>query len=219
MKGLLKNQFYGVVGSGVVLLLFFLITGIWIVVPGNETLLSIYVLIAATVFAFNAASSFRKEAGSKWSKHEIIFPIERKVVVKSRYFNHALWVIFGLIYTLILVGSMLAIRGNQYFYYNVRDPILLFCTGTGIAVIMGAIFYPSVYLLGTDKSEILMVLSSLGSAMVTFGLFEVFNKVGNINGMKDREFYLCIGIYTTLAAVLFVFSYFLTVFIYGRKAK
>lgn len=217
MKGLLKNQFYGAIGSAVVLLAFFAAVGIGLLISGNPSLLNIYVLVAATAFAFNAVSGFRKEASSKWSKYELTTPVGRKDIVKSRFINHTLWVLAGIILSALFVVLTLAIHGNRYFYYDVRDPLMLFSCGTGLALLMGAIFYPAIYLLGTDKSEIMMIISLLGSVGITVGIIWILNAAYDFRSVSDTEFYLNVMIYMVIVLVSFVLSYFLTTFIYRRK--
>lgn len=217
MKGLLRNQFYGALGSAVVLLVFFVAIGIGLLISGNASLLNIYVLVAATAFAFNAVSGFRKEASSKWSKYELATPVRRKEIVKSRFISHTLWVLAGVMLSALFVVLTLSIHGNIYFYYDVRDPLMLFCCGTGIALLMGAFFYPSIYLLGTDKSEIIMIISLLGSVGITVGIIWMLNAAYDFQLVTDAEFYLNVAIYMAIVLVSFVLSYFLTTLIYRRK--
>jgi hypothetical protein len=217
MKGLLRNQFYGALSSAVVLLIFFVAIGIGLLISGNPSLLNIYALVTATAFTFNAISGFRKEASSKWSKYELTTPVGRKEIVKSRFINHALWVLAGIILSALFVVLTLAIHGNHYFYYDVRDPLMLFCCGTGIALLMGTIFYPSIYLLGTDKSEIIMIISLLGSVGITVGIIWMLNAAYDFQPVTDTEFYLNVMIYMMIVLVSFVLSYFLTTLIYRRR--
>ncbi len=217
MKGLLKNQFYGALGSALVLLAFFVAVGIGLLISGNPSLLNIYVLVASTAFAFNAVSGFRKEASSKWSKYELTTPVARKEIVKSRYISHGLWVFAGIILSALFVVLTLAIHGNHYFYYDVRDPLMLFCCGAGTALLMGTLFYPAIYLLGTDKSEIIMIISLLGSIGITIGIIWILNAAYDFRSVSDAEFYLNVAIYMVILLVSFVLSYFLTTFIYRRK--
>lgn len=217
MKGLLKNQFYGAISSAVVLLVFFVAVGIILIVSSNPSLLNIYVLVTATAFALNAVSGFRKEASSKWSKYQLTTPVGRKDIVKSRFINHTFWVLAGIILAALFVCLIVFIHGNRYFYYDLRDPLMLFCCGTGIALLMGAIFYPAIYLLETDKSEIIMMISLLGSTGITAGIIWMLNALYDFKPLSDTEFYLNMIIYMAIVLISFLLSYFLTIFIYRRK--
>lgn len=217
MKGLLKNQFYGAWGSAVILLLFFLAIGIGLVISGNPSLLNIYVVVSSAAFSFNAVSGFRKEASSKWNKYELSIPVTRNQIVKSRFVSHALWTLSGIILSALFVLITLKIHGNMYFYYLVRDPLMLFSCGIGIALLTGSIFYPLIYFLGTDKSEIIMIISLLGSVGATIGIFWLLNAANDFQGLSDSEFYLIVTAYIAIVLVTFILSYFLTTLIYQKK--
>ena len=217
MKGLLKNQFYGAIGGAAVLIVFFGAVGAWLLISANPSLLNIYVLVIATAFAFNAVSGLRKESSSKWIRYQLTTPVTRRDIVKSRFVNHVFWVLVGVLLSALFVILALAIHGNQYFYYSIRDPLILFCCGTGIALLMGVIFYPVIYLLGTDKSEIIMIISLLGSIGITSGVFWAYNSVYDFKSVSDLKFYLGVTIYMVLVFVLLILSYFLTTVIYRKK--
>jgi len=217
MNGLLKNQFYGAIGSFFILLAFFIFTGIILLITGNPTLLTFFAVVATIAFTFNATASLRKEASSNWSKYELTTPVRRKDVTKSRYINHAIWAMFGIILSAFFVGLTVAIHGNLYFYHTVRDPLMLFCIGTGVALLTGSLFYPSIYFFGTDKSEILMIISLLGAAGITAGMIWLLNAAYSFKPMTDFQFYITTAIYMATVIISFVLSYFLTTYIFNRK--
>lgn len=217
MKGLLRNQFYGAASSAAILYGFFILVGIGLLISGNPLLLNSYVLVSATAFALNAIASFRKEAASKWGKYELTTPLTRRDIAKSRYISHVIWTLAGILLSALFVGLTVRIHGNHIFYHVIRDPLTLFCIGAGIALFMGAIFYPTIYFLGTDKSEIIMLISLLGAVSITAGLVWLLNAAYDFKAVSDLEFYLNIVIYMTIAIVFFLFSYFLTTLIYSKK--
>mgnify|MGYP000551380036 CR=1 FL=1 len=217
MKGLLKNQFYGAIGSTMVLLIIFSVAGIGLIISGNPSVLTIYVLASPTAFAFNAVASIRKEAASKWNKYELTAPVRRKEIVKSRYIHHAVCVFTGILLSALFIGLTVVIHGNSFFYDVSRDPLTLFCIGTGIALLMGTLFYPGVYLLGTDKSEIIIITSLLGSIGITAGIIWLLNAAHGFHALSNPEFYLTLAIYMGIVIISFCLSYFLTTLIYRKK--
>jgi hypothetical protein len=217
MNGLLKNSFYGALGSAKILLVFFLAAGIVLLVSGNPTLLTVLGLISATVFSFNAVSGFRKEASTKWNKYELTAPVRRKDIVKCRYINHLIWVGAGVLLSAAFIGLTVLFHGNNYFYYEVRDPLTLFCVSTGTALYMGTLFYPAIYFLGTDRSEVIIIVSLLGAIGLSFGTMWAINAGYGFNSLSDPEYYLCMAVFMAVAIASFVLSYFLTNFIYHRK--
>jgi hypothetical protein len=216
MNGLLKNQFYGAFGGAVVLLVFFSAVGIGLLITGNPTMLNIFALAAATAFAFNTAANFRKEASSKWNKYELTAPVRRSDIVKSRYVSHVIWAFSGMFLSALFVVLTVAIHGNRYFYHTIRDPLTLFSVGIGVALLMGTIFYPMIYLFGADKSEITMIISLPGAVGITVGVMWLFNAAYDFKPVTDYIFYINMAIYLVIVIISFVLSYFLTTFIFRR---
>ena len=104
-----------------------------------------------------------------------------------------------------------AIHGNVFFVYGFQDISSLFTLGTGIALLVGAFFYPLAYLLGMDKSETLLVVSVLGSV----GTAVLLIWMVNLNG--TASYYTRLGVFALIIVILFCLSYLCTRLIYQRK--
>lgn len=217
MNGLLKNSFYGALGSAKILLAFFVVAGFALMITGNPSFLNIFGLITATVFSFNAVSGLRKEAATKWNKYELTAPVRRKDIVKCRYINHIIWVSVGVLLSAVFIGLTVLFHGNNYFYYSVRDPLTLVCVGSGTALFMGTLFYPAIYFFGTDKSEIIIIVSLLGAIGLSLGTMWIINAGYGFRSLSDPEYYLCMTIFMAVVIVSFILSYFATNIIYRQK--
>lgn len=217
MIGLLKNNFYGAIGSAVIFLVVFLSAGLALLITGNPPLLNILVIISATAFAFNAASGFRKEASTKWNKYELTTPVRRKDIVKSRYIGHLIWIVVGVVLSAVFVSLAVLLHGNLYFYHVVRDPLTLFCLSVGIALLVGTLYYPAIYLFGADRNEVIIIISLLGAVGIAFAIIWLINARNDFKVLSDPEYYLFIALFLGIVIVLFLLSYFLTVAIYRGK--
>jgi hypothetical protein len=217
MSGLLKNSFYGALGSAKILLVFFLAAGVALLISGNAAILMLYGFITATAFSFVAVSGIRREAATKWNKYELTAPVRRKDIVECRYINHIIWIGAGILLSGIFIGLTVFFHGNTYFYYEVRDPLTLFCVNAATALFMGALFYPAVYFFGTDRSEIIIIISVLGAIGLTLGTMWAINAGHDFSSLSDPEYFLCMAIYMAVAIASFFLSYFLTNFIYRKK--
>lgn len=218
MTGLLKNNFYGAIGSAKIILLFLFIDGITLLVTGNQTVLAALALSSATLLSLNTASSIRKESSTKWIKYQLTTPVKRSEIVKSRYLTHVLWSIAGLAIPFIFIALGLLIHGNIYFYNELRDPISFLSLNLGTSLFMGAIFYPLVYLLDSDKSEILMTIALLLSIALTVTIIKLINAKYPPNTiLSNLAFFKDIGIYLATTILAFISSQFLTTFIYNKK--
>jgi hypothetical protein len=217
MKGLLRNGFYGVIDGARILLLLFLALGVTLLITGNATLFVVFALSSATLLACNSASSFRKEASTKWIKYALTTPVRKRDIIKSRYISHAYWALLGIALPLLFVFIAIAIHGNKFFYFEVRDPVAYFCLGFGIALFMGSILYPLLYFWGTDKNELFLIMSLLGAIGLSIGIITLLNANTMPDTMTDTEFFTGMIIYLTTAIIAYILSYFLTVLIYKRK--
>jgi len=219
MIGLLKNYYYGAFGSAVIFLVAFLAAGFGLLFTGGSDMFVYgFILVSGVAFSFNAVSGFRKESSTKWNKYELTAPIKRKDIVKSRYVNHILWVCIGILLSTAFVSLTLLIHGNQYFDNGIRDILSLFSTSIVIALFMGAIFYPAIYFFGTDKSEIMIIISILGAVGATVGIVWLANNLYDYGDpVSDIEFYVSMAVIMMTAIAAFISSCVLTILIYLRK--
>lgn len=217
MIGLLKNNFYGTIGSAILFFAVFSALGLVLLITGNPTVLNIMVVISATASAFNAVSGFRKEASTRWNKYELTTPVRRKDIVKSRYISHVSWIVIGSVLAGIFVAFTVLVHGNLYFYHVVRDPVSLFSLSIGIALLLGTLYYPAIYFLGSDKNEVIIIISLLGAIGIAFGIIWVINAGNDFQSLTDPEYFLFIAVFMGIVVLLFILSYFLTVHIYRKK--
>ena len=66
MKGLLRNNFYGIIENVKIVIAIVMILGIVLLITGEATLLSAFSLIAPPIIALLMVSCVRKESASKW---------------------------------------------------------------------------------------------------------------------------------------------------------
>lgn len=217
MIGLLRNNFYGAIGSAVFFFVIFIAAGFTLLITGNPSILNILVALSATAFAFNAISGFRKEAASKWNKYELTMPVRRKDIIRSRYIGHVCWIIIGILLAAIFVGLAILLHGNHFFYHKIRDPLTLFCLSIGIALLFGALYYPLIYLMGADKSEVIIIISLLGAVGTVSGIIWLINAGNDFQSLTNPEYYFFIALFMCIVMLLFLLSHLLTIFIFNRK--
>ena len=96
MKGLLKNNFIGVIENLKLLFPLAIILGIIVSITGSASLLSIYSLSITPILLLLVVLCMRKETLSKWDKYKISLPVRRNDIVKSYYIIHLCWCIGGM---------------------------------------------------------------------------------------------------------------------------
>lgn len=198
MKGLLKNNFYGMAGNIKIALIFALVLGAALLISGNAAMLNVFCLIPTPIIAVLSMSCLRKESSSKWEKYKLTLPVRRKDIVKSQYISHLILCMGGTAFVALFLSITVFIHGNQYFYYGFRDAITLIMGGGILAILIGAFAYPLYYLWGAGKTEVISVLSVLGAAAVIAGISALVNIVSGDNPVSNTFYY------ASLIAILFI---------------
>lgn len=217
MRGLLKNNFYGMIENIKIAFVFVLVFGIVLLVSGSAAMLNAFCLISTPIMAVLAMSCLRKESSSKWEKYKLTLPVKRNDIVKSQYISHSILSIGGTVFVALFLSCTVLIHGNQYFYYGLRDAITLIIGGGILAVLIGAIAYPLYYLLGAGKTEVISVLSVIGAISIVLGLSIIINMISGDGAVSNTRYYTCLILILVFAIVLFAVSYTLSSSIFKKK--
>lgn len=217
MRGLLKNNFYGVMDNLKILFGLTGLLGLALLITGDAALLGIFSLLSVPLLGAAMISCMRKESASKWCKYKLTLPVRKKEIVKSQYISHLIWTMAGTgIVALFLLLTVL-IHGDRYFYYGFRDAVTLILGGGVLAVFMGAVSYPLYYWWGGEKTEVILLLSVLVSGAVIGGLSLLINTLTGEGMVSDTEYYLSLLVILGVAAAAFAGSYYLTSWIFRQK--
>lgn len=217
MKGLLKNNLYGLIENIKIVFAFIALLGIVLLFTGEANLLNIFSLIVAPVVAVLTISCLRKESSSKWSKYKLTLPVKRKEIVKSQYISHSLISLAGMLTVTLFILLTVLIHGNQYFYYGFRDAVTLILLGGILSILIGAIAYPLYYLWGAERTEVILVLSVLLSLAVIIGLSIFVNFFTGSRDVSDTVYYISLSAIMAITVLMFLLSYFLTCQIFKHK--
>lgn len=215
MKGLIRNDFYNVEGSMKLTMLAFIIIMIvlgiaGIYFPPNSYLAS--AVIGGTLGAFGALSgtAMQKDGASKWSRFELTMPISRSDVMKARYISFILYILIGLVMAIISALIFYALTG----FIDAERAGYGFTFGISFAFSIPTFMTPLVLIFGTDKNDVLLMISmALG-----LGLFFVSSVVSSLflSNFANAELVFRL-IYLVFSIVLFAASFMLSTFIYKRK--
>lgn len=216
MKGLLKNNFIGVIENLKLLFPLAIIFGIIVSITGNASLLSIYSLSITPILLLLVVLCMRKETLSKWDKYKISLPVRRNDIVKSYYTIHLCWCIGGMAIVTFFMFLTVIIHGNQYFSYGFRDAVTLILGGGILAIFIGSFFYPLYYFFGVEKIEITAIISLVVSVAVIVGISLLINTfiAGNVS---DTTYYISLIVIAIITSISYVCSYLLSAFIFSSK--
>lgn len=214
MRGLLLTNYYLVYRT------FFMFMGIAILGAGFVFYFgdaSMYRLIATFIILFAAIPALeviKYESKSGYEKYALTLPVNRSNIVQSHYFFYFL---------VVIIGTLLS-YGVFYVYGLVSgtpidDGIFKSVSlGTFIILNAGAIAYPLLYIFGAEKSDAITIGGACGGLVTYFGLQSVIGylieqfPISNLNS----SVYVSI-LYTIFGVILYIFSFFISVFIYRKK--
>lgn len=215
MKGLIRNNFYTVEGSLKITLLLSFVAVILLVIAGKVSGDSgnlISFIIAANLGGYGALAMtvMQKDSESKWNKFELTMPVSRKDVVTARYISCMLYVLIGIIVSVISVFIFQLVTGSV----NLERAGYGYAFGIGFALAIPTFMIPLVMVFGTDKTEPLMLVSVIMGLVLFFGssviMAPFLKNTANANLLFRSS-------YVVFSIVLFVVSYLISCWIYKRK--
>lgn len=210
MRGLIRNNLYSMESSIIlafILSAFLAVSSLFI--KGN---MSTPFIIAIQVFLFvvNIGTSLRADEMAKWNKYEITLPVSRGNLVLAKYISVVILLALG-----IFMGSvtivLLHISG-----YTMTVPIMLrgFEVGLTLSFFSIAVMYPLVLKFGTEKNELILILSTFGA--IGMQLLTAACLAKWTDGMNMRH-PLVEAVSTVIAIIVFFVSYFVSVKIHKSK--
>ncbi len=216
MKGLLKNNFYAVYANAGLFSIIMLLLGIFVIAACNAipSLLIGYALSVMVGFSINAISGLGKECSSKWAKYKLTVPVKRTDIVKSYYISLLAWLLTGMVFAGICVVLSILLHG--YPFDRGTDILILFTAGISLSLFMSAVFFPSFYLGGEEKSEAIIIISILSATAIFMVIVNLINLLLS-SGLTTLQLILTAGILLACALLAFVLSYPLTILIFVKK--
>ncbi len=215
MKGLIRNNFYTVEGSLKLTLLFSVVAAIVLAIAGRLHAGSSGLLggiIGGNLGGFGALTMtvMQKDAASKWNKFELTMPVRRRDVITARYISCFLYVLIGIVMALVSACLFHLATGAL----NLERMSYGFVFGWGFALSMPTFMIPLVLILGTDKTEAIMVVSIIAGLALFFGCSAIMTPFLKDVANANLIFRLS---YMAFSLVLFVVSYLLSCWIYKKK--
>lgn len=204
MKGLVRNNIYSMLGNiklGFILSLFLALSPIFI---GESSFSLLYIIIPD-----DDASCYR-QGELKAVPAGGFIGVERGVIIGAKFLSLGLLVLCGLAASLLTV----------LFAFLVKLPLpadqlfLGYTFGLSLSIMTMAFMLPMLLKAGTEKNELMFILSTIGSICVM--LLTALCLAGFTGGMNWRH-PLVTGFYVVLALLLFAASFLVCKKIYQRK--
>lgn len=210
MKGLIRNNFYSMEGNlkiSFAIALFLSVVSFFI---KNSGFIQMIIAMQIFVFTVNIGTSLHADVLSKWNKFERTLPVKFSDTIKAKYFSFLMLFLFG-----IIMGSITAI--SIYItssFSNIQSVLYGYSFGLTLSVTTTGIMYPLMLKIGTDKNEMILLLSSIAAIGLLVLVATILSPLTGEMNMKHS----LVGIVSMIVALLiFIGSYFVSVKIYQNK--
>lgn len=210
MKGLIRNNFYSMennVKISFVIALFLSAVSFFV---KHSAFIQMIIAMQLFIFIVNIGTSLHADEVSKWNKFELTLPVKHNDIIKAKYISFLMLILFGIIMGSITTISVCIISGFE----NVHSIFYGYGFGLTLSATTAGIMYPIMLKIGTEKNEMIMVLSTTVSIGVLVLVSAILTPLtGEIN-MKHP----LVGIVSAIVALMiFAGSYFVSIKIYRHK--
>lgn len=216
MIGLLKERFYCTAESNKLYFGFLAVLAVIVLFTGNSILLYGYALFSLPGFAFISVAGLRKESVTNWNKYKLTFPVRRSIIVDSFYISHAILIVLGMIFTMLVFALTVLIHGNHYFDFGVRDAVSILTFFGIVAFFVGATFCPLFYYCGTEKADVLLIISLITSVGFAVLLVWLLNYLNDFQIVSNSRYYINLMFMWLTALIAFLVSRFCANYIYQK---
>jgi len=215
MNGLILDNYYKTISSMKFFAPVIFIASVFFLTTGNYTILEIFVCISITILSIPAVSSMRKDSEVNWNRYELTLPVTRKEIIQCKYICYLSWVAVGTIIAMLVTALGFLIHNNIFFI--LQDIVTLFSLGIGISLMVGTLFFPMIYLFGSDKSEVILAISVLGGIGLIVFFIWLLNVVAPVEYPSTTQFFLRISIFIIMCLLALMLSYLGTYKIFKQK--
>lgn len=160
-----------------------------------------------------ATEVLKHEAKSGYDKFVLTLPINRIHVVQNHYLFYIIIATISSLLAPLLLYAYGLISG-----ISINDVTKFISFGIFIILFAGALAYPLIYVFGPEKSDSLIIGSGMIGMFVSLGLQGVASNlaISLSNSEAEADLYFRI-IYILLGVIIFILSFFISVFIYRKK--
>ena len=174
-----------------------------------DEMLSSY--LSSHIYLLEDISKQLDKIKNNWNKY--IETKERKKyneIIKAKYISFAIFFAFGVIMGSVTAISVFVTSG----FSNMQSVLYGYEFGLTLATTTAGIMYPLMLKIGTDKNELIMILSAIAS----IGLLVLVSAILTpLTGEMNMKHSLVGAISTMIALGIFIGSYFISIKIYQNK--
>ena len=189
MNGLIRNNFYSM-----------------------ESNLKLSFIIAVQVFLFvvNTGTALHADEVTKWNKFELTLPVKRSTIIGAKYITFAILILCGLLIG-FCTAFLINISGRTW---NDLSILWGYEYGLVLSIISVSLMYPIILKIGTEKNELVLILSAFAAVGFMCLIAAVLSPV---TGGMNLQHPLVGVISISVALFMFVISFVVSVNIHKNK--
>ena len=207
MKGVFLNCLYKTLNGFKYLFILVILGGLFLVGTGSYSFIQPFTYIVITVMSLNALTCIRWDTETQWNCYEITLPITRAEIITGKYLFYLFSILIGLICVTIFIVIAVIVHGNVFFILGMRDIITLTVMRIGIPLTVATFYYPFVYILGIDKSDVLLIIS-----LIIAGAFILF--LMYLANLFFDNYFASLLFFISAILLFFISSFYITIKIF-----
>ena len=210
MKGLIRNNFYSMENNIKISFIIALFLSVVAFFARHSAVIQMIISMQLFIFIVNVGTPLHADVVSKWNKFELTLPVKRNDIIKAKYISFVVLFLFGIIMGSITALSICVSSG----FSDIQSVLYGYEFGLTLSATTAGIMFPLILKIGTEKNEIIMILSAIASIGLLLLVSAVLTPLTGEMNIKHS----LVGIVSTIVAlVIFVSSYFVSVRIYRHK--
>lgn len=210
MKGLIRNNFYSMESNVKISFIIALFLSVVAFFVKHSAFIQMIIAMQVFIFIVNVGTSLHADVVSKWNRFELTLPVKHNDIIKAKYISFAMLFLLGVVMGSITAISVCVTSGLS----NMPSVLYGYEFGLTLAATTAGIMYPLMLKIGTEKNELIMILSGIASIGLLVLISAILTPLTGEMNMKHS----LVGIVSTIVALtIFVISYFVSTRIYRQK--
>lgn len=210
MKGLIRNNFYSMESNIKISFVIALFLSFVSLFMKQSAVIQIIISIQLFVFIANVGTSLHADVVSKWDKFERTLPVKYNEIIKAKYISFVILFLFGI----IMGGVTTAFTCITSGFTNIQSVLYGYSFGLTLSATTVGIMYPLMLKIGTEKNELIMILSAIASIGMMVLLAAILSPLTGEMNMKHS---LVGSVSILIALTIFISSYFISTKIFQSK--
>ncbi|PTJ87919.1 ABC-2 transporter permease, partial [Staphylococcus simulans] len=207
MKGLLLNSYYLTYKSMYGYLLLSILVSTIVILFADDKGERFALMVILLLASLPSLEMIKKEKISNYDKYLLTLPIKRECIVMNHYIYYILTILLGLIISFAYWVVYTILFGDQTVlsYFSSIGSIIF------IVFIAGAITFPSLYLMGHTKSDVIIISSGMIGLLLNVFLQGVLGAViPENNSFGISADMLSSLIFTIISVFIYLISFFIS---------